>query len=296
MLIKNHLNNNIMEQNSTMTAQIGKIITNTLLKNQAIYLPKLGSLSVSTFASKVKSDSVTAPRRIVKFKESSEGMSIIDIIIHLSECEREVATELYNSWQESVTKDGVVEIEGVGTITNNKFTVSPQLSALLNPVNPKALALKKRKSSLMWVVLSVVGGVLVGVLANYMIKGISSDSEYEAPKSVVEQPKLETAKESVEAPAVVEKPAAVEKPKPVVSNKAADNSYRVISGVFSNTENAQKECGDAAKKNSAIVAEILPLGKMFMVCVYSSNNESECRKFMAANLDKFGDLWLHTKR
>ncbi len=288
-----------MEQNNnTMASQVGKIVANTLLKNQAIYLPKLGSFSIETFSSKVKGANLAAPRRVVKYKESSEGMSIIDIIMRLSECEREVATELYTSWQVEATKNGVVEIVGVGSIANSKFTVATQFSAQLNPESPKSIALKKRKNSLMWVVLSIVGGVLVGVVANYMIQGINSNEEpKEVKKSVVEQPKLEVVTDGVSTPPAKEAPVAKQAPvaKPVVQ-KAADSRYRVICGVFSSEENAQKESADAVKKNSSVVAEILPLGKMFMVCVFSSNNQAECRKFMEANIDKYGDLWLQTKR
>lgn len=291
-----------MEQNNnSIEVQIGKIVFNALLQNQIIYLPQVGSLRVDIMSAKLQGrEKLLPPRLIVKYSPHEEGTSVVDMIVREGKCSRAVAQSIYDKWYNSSSSEGGVEIIGVGKVVNNRFNISSYLDNILNGELHQAIKLKRRRASMVWIGVSVVGCVVVGLIANMMFNSIMSDHEH--PAVVEIERTQQQVVEVVQKPApqvveveerVVEEVSTPPQPNiPVIANPR----YRVAYGVFSVMENALKAEKIAHGKIAGIVTEIRPYGKMFLVSLHASDNISECQAFVNKHKDTFPDMWIYKRR
>ncbi len=280
-----------MDKSNTKTVeeQVGKIIANTLLKRESVYLPEVGSFVVDMLSSKIEGKKITAPRNVVKFSQGESGISIIDIIVHVASCPEETAAQVYSKWLDAARRDGGVEIQGVGVVADGEFTPASEIDAILNPASQKSLELKQRKGSWGWIVASVVVCVIVGLAINFC-----GDIFYSEP--VVVEPVEVAVEPVVEQEPVVQVPVVVEEAilEPVI--EGVNLRHRVVYGVFSNMENAQKGAALAKEINAAASTAICPMGELFLVSIFSSDSVDECHAFVAESGAGYSELWVRFKR
>ncbi len=217
------------QQNNRMVAEVNKIIGNTLVKDGGLYLPSIGSLSVTTTPPTMGGVKgvATAPKRVVKFSPEERQRSLVTTISERGGCTLQQANQIYNRWIETVSSGDRVEIEGVGVIAEGGFTQSPDLNVRLNPVVPKSkehtivgsksvkTANKraevekkssegKRSGSRLMIVLGVV---LVAVVAAVAFKVLykssaNSDAKLAIVESMTTKPAAQTEQPKVQQPKV----------------------------------------------------------------------------------------------
>ncbi len=279
-----------MESAESVALQIGNIVANAIIKNQSIYLPSIGSLRLDTVASKLNSRSgvITPPRYVVKFSSSEVGTSLVELISTQGGCDIATAESVYTQWIEGSKSEKGVVIAGVGRLANNIFTPTAEFNAALNPEAQKQLVLKRRRGGMVWIALSVVVCVCVGLAANEISKRVIS-SPKPAPVAeviVVEEPEVVEVKEAeVETPRVEE-----------VAPTPSNPRYRLVYGVFSTMENAQKAVAEVAQKSPSTKANVRPYGKYFMVNVVESDVVEKCNVFMLQHQELFPELWISKRR
>lgn len=327
--------------------QISKIIANSLIKNQAIFLPSIGSLSVDSEPSTLDSSSgeITPPRYIVLFETQQKGRSIVELISQTGGVDTPQAESIYRAWLDQCVTPNGVNIKGIGTIANNKFSISQNLSNFLNPESLKALKLKRRRNNLVWITASVIIGVAIGLIANYSSKAYlnkTSSAKVVATASSVRPQVPQT--DEMNRPAQIDQidqtaqtsqadqanqTSQTDNLKSIAGdNKASSSSsssttsstttstlssttqlecttppsanenptYRVVYGVFSTAENAQKGAELAYNANNEVIAKVTPFGTKFMVSIFGTDDIAEAKSFIERNSSIYEELWIHKRR
>ncbi len=278
-----------------MVVQIGNIVANALIKNESIHLPTVGSLYVDKTSSKLTSSGkvITPPQHIVKFSSSQIGVSIVEIISFIGKCDTPTAETIYSQWLDRVKIEGGLEIAGVGLLKNKNFKLSESLRATLNPEIYKELRIKKRNHELLLVTLSIVLCVCVGVGVHQAFRWFSSSSKTQIRSAAIELPhkQKEVVAEVVQVDSTQD---VVIAQQPIVEVK--NPRYRLVYGVFSTKENANKAVSDIARKSPDIEPTIRPYGDLFMVNLMESDAIIDCKKFMEQNKEDYPELWISKRR
>ncbi|MFI3269083.1 MAG: hypothetical protein SNG14_02865 [Rikenellaceae bacterium] len=217
------------QQNSRMVAEVNKIIGNALVKDGGLYLPSIGSLSVTTTPPSMGGVKgvATAPKRVVKFSVEERQRSLVTTISERGGCTLQQANQIYNRWVGMVSSGERVEIEGVGVIAEGGFTQSPDLNVRLNPVVPKSkehtivgsksvkAANKraeveqkssegKRSGSRLMIVLGVVLTVVVAAVAFKVLykPSVNSDAKLAIVESMTTKPAAKSEQSKINQPKV----------------------------------------------------------------------------------------------
>lgn len=127
------------------TVSIDNIVFDLLASRKAVYMPTIGVLSTVRIPSSV--DNITgdmiAPRYIVEYVNSVEGIALTDVIGRTKEVDSDKALYIYNSWLESIVVYNEnykrYDIKGVGILTLYpegavSFYMYDELSDILNPL------------------------------------------------------------------------------------------------------------------------------------------------------------------
>ncbi len=271
-----------------MVTELNKLITNELLINGGIYLPKVGSLSVETME--------RSPKRTVNYNEGErEGLvSLVSVIALKTKCSVEQATKLYDKWHEAVQKMRQVEIEGIGTLRAGRFEVSEVIVAKLNPATAlpttqkteaKAEPISEKRCKVDMRYIAVLVAIGVGVLM--LFYGESNEPESVSiveltPATPIVEVSVEE-EEVIEAEETIAEPEVIEVLEPetdqhiksergeLMSYKArtasnsqavkifeetlaesqerAETKYKVVYGVYNSKANAGRAILDAIEKN-----------------------------------------------
>lgn len=136
------------------------LIFNSLAMREAVSLPGVGTLMVTFVgAAKAGSGRIVPPHNRIEFlKEIYRGRDVVEMIALSSGKDIEVSEKIYRKWLDESTVDGVLTIEGVGTIFNRRFTPDKMIARVVNPAGADAVRLKKRD-----------GGVKVFVISAALI-------------------------------------------------------------------------------------------------------------------------------
>lgn len=289
-----------------MVNEINKIIRNTLLTGgEGVFLPGIGSLTVETRAA-VRSSrkELDPPRKIVVFSEKRLGVPMTDIIASLG-IDPEQAHEVYNDWRVRMFNDGVLNIEGVGELRDEKFSTDRDFLHKLNPQGITPVKIKPRQDAILYI-FAVLCCLFAFCVAGYIWYGnqkktpqtVIAINEKPQPKTVETEPETESdvtdiAKED-EAVAVAEKPAAAED-KNTVLRSVSGHSYLVL-GIFSTEQNAFRAVANAERSYPAADCRVYRYADKFMVSLFESTDSKECLKYKRETDSYFPDTWIYNKK
>lgn len=301
-----------------MVGEVDKIIRNALLKGESIFLPGVGSLTVERQAAvRTSRTTVEPPRKCVIFSDNRIGHSIIDEIAGLG-VEPEQAHELYNEWRVQACSEGVLSIDGVGSLHNEIFSTDKALLALLNPHGTTAAIVKPRHDKLLYIFAAMCCLFALCVAGYVWLSYGDKEAYYPSPKvepvgaGVNVVPETTEVAETSETPAegAIETVAAESKPeqltpaepakatsedKNTVLRSTSGRSY-VVLGIFSTEENAFKAVQNAEKSYPAADCRVYRYADKFMVSLYEGENSKECLEYMRTVKSLFPDLWIYNKK
>ncbi len=110
------------KSNKRLVEEVAKLISNTIVKEGAIYLPEIGSLCVSE-----------GDNRSVRLSPEVVGSNIVVILAEKAKCSSKQAQSIYKKWSQEVVKsDKSIKIPTVGTISEGVFTPSNKILEKLN--------------------------------------------------------------------------------------------------------------------------------------------------------------------
>lgn len=301
-----------------MKEQVDALIYNSLCKNESLWIPEVGTLVVRRVApEQTSSKRIEAPRREVLFTGERRGLSLVDIVANAANLPEERATAICEQWHQQSLKDGVVTIDGVGTIANRVFTASSELVAALNPAK-RALKLRSRTpwgvyTFAVLCVLAAVGTALYVLYNEQLFAERMGKSELvvEAEVAAVEAvtPAVEEVQTSVvepvaevadAAPAVQEVEPIVETPtlSPLAMPMSKGCSYAVW-GVYSEEANATRYKALLEERYADMEPRIFEYKGRYMVAIYETSLRSECVKLvdLLKSSDRaFKEVWVYTNR
>lgn len=275
-----------------MIGQVNALIYNELCEYGGVFLPQVGTLVVQRSAAvRTSSDRIEPPHRKITVTGEQRSRSIVDIIAAKADISTQRAEDIYNQWLKSVSKDGVVTIEGVGVVANRKFSADAALLALLNP---KKGAVKAKRR---------VGWAVYGFAAVCVIFAVASLVYVQYPKfksDSVEQVVVKPAVESVVQEAEVVEPVAEAAIADDVLEMKDNWSYAVW-GVYSQKDNALRYKDIIESRYSDLKCSIFHYKQntMYLLAVHATPTRKEAIMLvdlLKARGDMFADVWIFTNK
>ena len=270
-----------------MVAEVNKLISNTLCQGRDLFLPQIGTLVVRrNAASRASSTKMAPPCRTVTFTGEQRGESVVALISSTAGVDSSRAEEIYNQWVESVKKDDVVTIDGVGTIANRKFVADKHLMTLLNPALGD-VELKPRRNWKLYAIIAVAVALVAAVAIWFFCK--------EEPAPVVVEPVVEIVEpQPAPEPVVVDKDPDVE--------EMTDGASYVVWGVFSQKSNAMRYKSLITRKYGDVVTPTIYHHRddtMYLLALAEKSSRNQCIAVVEQlqELDGlFDELWIFTNK
>ncbi len=129
------------QQNSRMVAEVNKLIANALIKENGLFLPELGSLSVESKAPQAKGKgAMVGPSKAVTFTTEEKHRPLTVIIAEYGNCTPNQAAQIYEKWLAAVKTDADANIETIGQLQGGIFVAAPEMLARLNPASKAPVA------------------------------------------------------------------------------------------------------------------------------------------------------------
>lgn len=278
---------------------VNKIIYNTLLTGESIFLPGIGTLTVESHSAQQSSRREIAPSyRAVVFTEGEHGLSLTDEIARTAEVDAERASALYGEWRAQNFHDGVLTVAGVGTLAGERFTADREFTALLNPQGTKPVKMKPLVNWPFYTVAALCCLLAVGIFAYIIVDNSKSRHAAQPAAAAVAAVEATDEPQSVSpapAPAAEEvEPAATEiAAEEGVQNMVAGQSYLAM-GVFSLRENAFKALNEARAKLPDTDCRVFRYGDKYLVSLFNSSSIKDCDIYKDLISDKYKELWIYT--
>lgn len=297
-----------------MVNEVNKLIFNSLLEYRTISIPGVGTLRITYSPSRrARKGVVLSPSYNVAYSDNYEGCSLVNILSSVAKIEAPEAEDIIRRWREKSLIDNSLRIDGVGLLRSGVFTCDEELLAMLNRDNRVVLPTKSRRSALVWVVPMAIIVIAIASLV-YLYPSISdifridnqgSEQQIIADNNQVVEDAPVTDSEIVEEEATTVESiedSTSEEPmtQQVTENNLSwvDQSVRhyVIYGSYSNMQNANSAIRKILRKNPNAECKILPLGRLYAVAVFGSNEIEECNNFKKRNRTLYKDAWVHTPK
>ncbi len=317
--------------NYPMVTEVNRLVANLLAGGGEVFLPGVGALYVEWRGVKQLSKNVIAPpARVVSFTSDQRGESLVAEIARTGSCDADAAQDIYDRWLSRVYVDGVLTVEGVGTLQSGQFTTEPDFDAILNPQGHAPVRIKRahRFDWAIWIGIAAIFIAAAFCAYTFLLPALSDngithpdilavdkpfETEEAAPEAVVvpdslfAQPQLqpETAsqpgQESVSTTVSQPGQASTSQPAPQcvdpnVPVEMVSGMRYVALGVFSTPENAARAVREVLAKESSLHCRIYLFGDKYMVSPFSSAEASACEKFIRDHADKFPGMWSYTAR
>ena len=307
-----------------MVAEVNRLVANLLAAGERVALPGVGSLiPVTRPARKISRKRIAPPVHDIDFSSEVEGKSLAEQLAVAASCDLARAEEIYGRWLGHTWADGVLTMEGVGTLKMKHFTPDATFDARLNPEGRTPMVVRRRRTIdwVMWVgvvaILVAAGIAYYGYTEIYQ-KGMLSDRaesvEAVAPTAevattdtvAVAAPAEVVAQES--APAAAAPTVAPTEAQPVQPAQPAPKAdatgvmtmqsgyHYVVLGVFSTTENAFRAAAKAQETDGTMRCGVYHFGSKWMVSPFDSEDREACDLYRRAHTDAYPDLWIHTAR
>ena len=318
-----------------MKQQIDNLIANTLLDEEAVYLPNIGTLILFRHpAKRLSSKKLQIPYREVQLKSNEEGVNIVKLISKTANVSEERAEDIYTEWLEQSQRDGATSISTVCNIANGVVFTHSAFEKMVNPNGRGITKISPRTNYLIYIMVGLGLVIALGAAAAFLylngslgtktneekpsapqvettqhIEEVITDNtesvtteEAVAPiEPTVEQP-AEQLVEPTAVPIVEQTEAAIEEPTTAPAAEplpelTKGKSYAVW-GVYDEIKNAERYLLWLSEKHPNIKAKIYSYDSRYMVALCEKSSRNECNKQVAAwkkRYKAFKSVWVYTR-
>lgn len=283
-----------------MVNEVGKLIYNALVKYHAVYLPRVGTLSVVRKAAQISSKGeIMPPQYNVEYSSNNSAKSLIDIVFEEEGVDKQRAEEIYSRWLDKAQEGSVVIIDRVGTLRDKSFVANNELIKALN-ICQQPLHITRRKNHVpLFITLACV--VIVGAIGIGAWWYLNAEPAVQSIELVVEEvatPLIEMPLIKEEQQFEVETIEEVVDIQDVVVDWRTNDDIRhwVVVGSYSTTENAERAISDIVKRHPEVQCDYFELGSMYAVAVFGSAEIEECQQFKRAHAEEFAQSWVYTPK
>lgn len=148
-----------------MVAEVNKIIAGELLNHRAVTIPGVGTLCVvHRNARRLSRRQIAVPRNVVDFRPAAEGVTLAELIRRVAGCDEAQAQAIFERWLARTREEGVLTLEGIGTLRGGLFTADRAFAARLNPAGDDVVTLQPRMNRFVVGIAVAAIAVAVGVL------------------------------------------------------------------------------------------------------------------------------------
>lgn len=305
-----------MKQNNIrLIEEVAKLIVNILIKDGGVYLPSIGSLTLS---------SEEAGSTVTYSAEESHG-SIVEVIMKRGNCSQEKAQKIYDKWLSLVKEEsGDVSIRGVGKIEGGLFTISSSLATRLNPkVEKRSSRRRGAKRSGGDNTKIIMGGAAAAIVAAVVVlislmngtQTVEIEPQPQvavaveqsvvvepepvvavAEEVIVEEPKEKLNNITSKARYVKDTEAeAILKARLLQSNDGAER-FRVVCGVVLSPANAGRLILDVEARTD-LTPRVYERSGGYMVTLYESDGFRPCFDFIQSTASKLYDYtWIYDEK
>ncbi|MBR6656508.1 MAG: hypothetical protein IKL20_07925 [Alistipes sp.] len=306
-----------------MKQQIDNLIANLLLDEGEVFLPKVGTLILYRHATKrLSSSKMQRSFRELRLTAEKRGVNIALHIAKIASISEERATDIYTEWFEQSMRNEVLSIGGVCIIKDGKIETDNTFENMANPKGRNVIEINPRPNYLIYILLGVLIGLILGAYGFYhyasgsfdnMLKGqtiiptsevlteASSEKTTPAEADVVAEPATTTeqpadevekgAKDVVEQtteqttePMAVESAESKAEPsaKAEITKLKRGYSYAVW-GVYRELKNAEEAIEWLSEKFPDLKGNIYRHGeRYYMVTLFEYPSRSKCQQKVAA--------------
>ena len=139
-----------------MVKEVNKIIYNSLASGKNLYLTGIGSLVIERLGAKRQTRKfVEQPRKIIAFTEQQKGTPLEEEIARTGNIDAEKAHYIFEQWLIQVLDGDTLNIDGVGTLRHDKFTMTDAFADSLNRQGRERVAIKTRSNGVLYIFASV---------------------------------------------------------------------------------------------------------------------------------------------
>lgn len=297
-----------------MKQQIDNLISNILLDEGEVCLPQVGTLILRRHGAKLlSSKQLQRPYRELCFTGEERGCPLVEHIEQVAKVSAERASDIYAEWLAQSLCDGVLAIEGVGTIENRVLHTEQQFDIMANPKGGGTIKINPRTNYFIYIIAGLCMGFALGVAGYVLYTNGAFD------KFVAEQPIVATSEKTEVAPeqstSPVEQASSVEPVAEVATevieaDKAPEptaelsilpmrkgSSYAVW-GVYNELKNAEDAKHWLASHYSEIEANIYQYDARYMVALCELPSRSQCGRQVSAwraQYKSFKSVWVYTR-
>ena len=314
-----------------MKQQIDNLIANTLLDEEAVYLPNIGTLILFRHpAKRLSSKKLQTPYREVQLKSETEGVNIVKLISKVANVPEDRSNDIYAEWLEQSQRDGATTISTVCNITNGVVFTHSAFEKMVNPNGRDITKINPRTNYLIYIIVGLSLAIALGVAAALLFLNNTSDNK--ANEEKLSAPQVETSQlveevtttpavevvedkseiapteeiiapvEQVVEPTVEQTEAPAEEPATepaaaTIPELTKGKSYAVW-GVYDDLKNAERYLTWLQNKFPKVKAEIYSYDSRFMVALCEKPSRKECNKQVAAwkkQYKSFKDVWVYTR-
>lgn len=314
-----------------MKQQIDNLIANTLLDEEAVYLPNIGTLILFRHpAKRLSSKKLQTPYREVQLKSNEEGVNIVELISKVANVSEERAKDIYAEWLEQSQRDGATSISTVCNIANGVVFTHIAFEKAINPDGRGITKISPRTNYLIYIMVSLGLIIALGVAAAflYLNGSLNNKAAEEKPSTpqvettqqveeVVTTPAVEAVEDKSEIAPTEEVIAPVEQTVEPIAEQTETPAKESISvpeveplpelvtgksyavwGVYDKFKNAEKYLLWLSEKHPNIKAKIYHYDSRYMVALCEKSSRSECNKQVAAwkkRYKAFKSVWVYTR-
>ena len=214
----------------TINEEVGKLLKNKLLAEEAVTLPGVGTLYVKRMpARRVSAKVVEPPYRFVEFSSNGQGLSLVDEIARLARCSEQQAADAYERWLSKSRDEAgeTLEVLGVGTLCGKSFRPTEAFERLLNPQGRTPVRIRRPMPWWQWSIatlgiVAVVAAVIGWLSPTHFWTGLFRKSE--PVEVVLQQPSAAPAAPAASSAAPAAEGSAAAETAPASVSAAAPSS------------------------------------------------------------------------
>lgn len=149
-----------------MVTEVNRLVGDVLAAGLPLALPGVGTLRPERRpARRISKKQLLPPARAIDFSSTVQGTTLARRLADAAHCPQEQAEEIYGRWLGYTLQEGVLTIEGVGTLKMKHFALDPAFDRRINPQGHAPITVRRRRR-FDWTIalglLAIVAGAAVG--------------------------------------------------------------------------------------------------------------------------------------